>query len=169
MIGAAGAGLAAAILMPHQALAAGEEEREPKALLTSAQVKTVVTVAKAMATVPVALPHRRGRDTPPLDKATAEQVEAVAVHLAPENLALVREGADTLRARLRSSSPSAAAATLAAHPEWDGDPAVAATLTLAAAVVTPLGFCQGFQEAWLLLMRSRAWSALPSIPAGGAR
>lgn len=171
-LGVAGAGVAGAVLSATRADAATAPAATPSVdqTLTSDRTALVLAVAKAMATVPVALPYRRGKDTHPLDRATAARVRKLAGHLTPERLARTTQGIDTLAAAGLASAPAAkVASAVASRTDWDADDAVAAALTLAAAVVTPLGFCDTFPRAWATLLRSRTWSAVTVSTTGAGR
>jgi hypothetical protein len=133
--------------------------------LTDAQVAVIAAVAGTMASLPVTLPYRVGRDPHPLDRVTAARIRTLAGHLTPARAALTRQGTDVLAAAgIGTARPSAIASAVAARTDWDGDPGVAAVLLLATATATPLGFCDTFPPAWRVLLRTRSWPTITTTP-----
>lgn len=168
-LGAAGVGVAGALLTSAHADASTGTAVPSRATttLTAAQVTVIAAVARTMASVPVALPYRVGRDPHPLDRVTEERIHTLAGHLTPVQAALTRQGADTLAAAgIGSARPPAIASRIAARTEWDDDAAVGAALLLATATATPLGFSSAFPHAWRVLLRTRSW---PMISATAAK
>lgn len=168
-LGAAGVGVAGALLTSARAEAATGTAVPSRATttLTSEQVAVIAAVARAMASVPVELPCRVGRDPHPLDRVTEARIHTLAGHLTPAQAALTREGAATLAAAgIASARPAAIASTIAAHTDWDDDAGVGAALLLATATATPLGFSSAFPHAWRVLLRTRNW---PMISATAAK
>ena len=162
---------AAGVLLPATAAeadaGAGTGASAPKnvpANLTDAQVAVIAAVARTMASVPVILPYRAGRDLHPLDRVNEGHIRTLAGHQAPAQAILTHQGIDTLAAAgIGSATPSAIASAIAAHTEWDADAGVNAALLLATATATPLGFSDAFPHAWRALLRSRSWPMIASI------
>jgi hypothetical protein len=173
-LGAAGVGVAGALLpvAPAQAqAAAGSGTAVPgsAAAMTDAQVAVIAAVARTMASLPVMLPYRVGKDPHPLDRVTEVRIRTLTEHLPPAQTALARQGADILAAAgVGSARPPAIAATIAARTDWDGNPGVAAALSLATATATPLGFCDAFPLAWRTLLRTRSWPMITAATAATA-
>jgi hypothetical protein len=168
-LGVAGVGVAGALLPAAHADAA-EAAAAPSGAptaLTAAQVAVITAVARTMASVPVALPFRAGKDPHPLDRVSEIRIRTLVGHLAPSQATLTRQGIGTLAAAgIGSARPAAVASAIAEHTEWDEDPGVGAALLLATATATPLGFCAAFPHAWRTLLRTRNW---PMIAATAAK
>lgn len=158
-LGVAGVSVAGALLpTAHVNAAEASVPSSAPTTLTAARVAVIAGVARAMASVPVMLPHRAGRDLHPLDRASEGHIRTLAAHLTPSQMALTCQGADVMAAAgIGSASPSAVASAIVGHTDWDGDAGVAAVLQLATAVSTPLGFSEAFPSAWRTLLRTRSW------------
>jgi hypothetical protein len=125
---------------------------------TDTQIAVIAAVARTIASVPVMLPHRPGKDIHPLDRVTDVNIRTLAGHLTPAQARLTYQGADLLFASgFGSATPAAIASAIATRTDWDHDPAVNAALLLATATATPLGFCDVFPPAWRALLRHRSW------------
>lgn len=170
-LGVVGVGAAGALLPTAPAAAdtgAGARAAAPDDVtrkLTDVQVAVVSAVARSMASVPVVLPYRVGRDLHPLDRVNEEHIRTLEGHLGPAQATLTRKGVDVLAAAgIGSATPSVVASTIAGHTEWDADSGVNAALLLATATATPLGFSEAFPHAWRALLRSRSWPMITSVP-----
>lgn len=171
-LGAAGVGVAGALLPAAHADASTSKIATSGAAttLTDTHVAGIAAVARAMASMPVTLPYRVGKDPHPLDRVTEARIRTLAGHLTPTQSTLTRQGADVLAAAGFGSARSPAiAATIAVRTDWDADPGVAAVLLLATATATPLGFSNVFPPAWRALLRSRSWPAITAAAPRGTR
>lgn len=169
-LGVAGAGVAGALLpAAHANAAEASAPTSAAATLTAARAAVIAGIARAMASVPVMLPHREDRDLHPLDRVSEGHIRTLAAHLSSSQMALVCQGTDLMAAAgFGFAPPSAVASAIAARTDWDGDAGIAAALQLATAVSTPLGFSDVFPSAWRTLLRTRNWPMITPAASGAA-